>query len=488
MNRVGAEQRPLWRLDELHRRTQLIARPEQRADHDPIDVRICRERLQVRGFLRETCRDRARSHDERADTRQRCRNGISQAEGEEVRFRVRPQHPKRQDDDAGERACEDGCAGGADAANRAQLLGHLVRRRRAICRFLGQRLPDDTVDRRHDGRTCQRRRLLVSRRVHDLGERAAAERRASRKHLEDDRARREEIAAWIDHLAGRLLGRHIARCAEHDAASSDIRFATVRAINLGTREAKVQELDAVRGQKHVRRFQVAMDDGTRMKGGQSRQDSQGDRQGVRGAHGTAPQTVREHLAFEQLHRDEQLAAVLAYLVDLANVRVIDARGGPRLAPEPLARVLVAAERRQRLERHRALEPLIASRIDDAHATLAKLVRERVVTDARRHQLPGRIVGNAVRGSVNHESMIISFHGGSDEGSHGGSRRGFTTGVHDGGSRRGFTTRVHDGGSRRRSHDEGSTTWVHDEGSRRGFTTGLTRGPTVNYAPWPMGRV
>ncbi len=53
-------------------------------------------------------------------------------------------------------------------------------------------------------------------------------------------------------------------------------------------------------------------------------------------------------------------------------------------------------------------------------------------------------------------------------SDGGSRRGFTTGVHDEGSRRGFTTRVHDGGSRRGFTTEGSrrgfTTEVHDEGS------------------------
>ena len=58
----------------------------------------------------------------------------------------------------------------------------------------------------------------------------------------------------------------------------------------------------------------------------------------------APQALGERLALEQLHRDEQLAAVLADLVDLADVRMIDARGGARLAPEALARRLVARRR------------------------------------------------------------------------------------------------------------------------------------------------
>ena len=47
------------------------------------------------------------------------------------------------------------------------------------------------------------------------------------------------------------------------------------------------------------------------------------------------------LAFEQLHRDEELAVGLADLVQLADVGVRHAGGGARLAPETLARLGIA---------------------------------------------------------------------------------------------------------------------------------------------------
>ena len=55
----------------------------------------------------------------------------------------------------------------------------------------------------------------------------------------------------------------------------------------------------------------------------------------------APQALGQRLALQQLHGDEQLAAVLADLVELADVRMVDAGRGPGLAPEALARGLVA---------------------------------------------------------------------------------------------------------------------------------------------------
>ena len=53
------------------------------------------------------------------------------------------------------------------------------------------------------------------------------------------------------------------------------------------------------------------------------------------------QPLGERLALEQLHGDEELAVVLADLVDLADVRMVDAGRRARLAPEALARGLVA---------------------------------------------------------------------------------------------------------------------------------------------------
>ena len=48
----------------------------------------------------------------------------------------------------------------------------------------------------------------------------------------------------------------------------------------------------------------------------------------------------ERVALEQLHRQQHLAVVFAERVNRADVRVIEARCGPCLAPEPLHRLVI----------------------------------------------------------------------------------------------------------------------------------------------------
>ena len=59
--------------------------------------------------------------------------------------------------------------------------------------------------------------------------------------------------------------------------------------------------------------------------------------------GPAPEPLLQRLALEQLHRDEVPAFMLVDVVDCADVRVIQRRGGPRLALEPLQRVAVPGQ-------------------------------------------------------------------------------------------------------------------------------------------------
>ena len=67
-----------------------------------------------------------------------------------------------------------------------------------------------------------------------------------------------------------------------------------------------------------------------------------------------PIVLLERLAVEQLHGDELRALELVHLVDRADVRVIERRGGARLAQEAFSGLLVAdAIGRQELERHEA---------------------------------------------------------------------------------------------------------------------------------------
>ena len=111
-------------------------------------------------------------------------------------------------------------------------------------------------------------------------------------------------------------------------------------VELRPRQAEVEQLHAVNGQEHVGRLQVAMDDAAGVQRRERGQHAQTDRHRFRCAQRSAPQPLGQRFAFEQLHRDEQAAAVFADFVDLADVRVVDARRGPGLAPQALPRRLV----------------------------------------------------------------------------------------------------------------------------------------------------
>ena len=87
-----------------------------------------------------------------------------------------------------------------------------------------------------------------------------------------------------------------------------------------------------------------MDDPARVQGGERGQHSEADRHRLGDAQRSPAQALGQHLALQQLHRDEELAVVFADLVDLADVRMVDAGRGARLAPEALARRLVAWRR------------------------------------------------------------------------------------------------------------------------------------------------
>ncbi len=214
---------------------------------------------------------------------------------------------------------------------------------------------------------------------------------ASRERLEEDSADGEQIAARVHVLAADdLLGRHIPRSADHHPASRQRGLSVEHPLGLGPRQAEVEQLDAVRCEEHVRGLEVAMDDPSRVQSRERREHVEADPDRLRDFERTVLQSLVQRFAVEQLHGDEQVALVLADLVDLADVGVVHAGGGAGLAPEAAPRRVVVAAR-DHLQRDRPFEPLVARRIDDAHAALAQLVRDRVVSDAR-----GRVARGAAR--------------------------------------------------------------------------------------------
>ena len=72
------------------------------------------------------------------------------------------------------------------------------------------------------------------------------------------------------------------------------------------------------------------------------------------------------------HRDVDEAAEVAGVVDRDDVRVVDRGDRLRLADEPFAELLAAAEvGREGLQRRLALEQLVLGLVDEAHAAAAE---------------------------------------------------------------------------------------------------------------------
>ena len=103
----------------------------------------------------------------------------------------------------------------------------------------------------------------------------------------------------------------------------------------------------------------------------------------------------QRLALEQLHRDEELAVRLADLVQLADVGVRHAGRRPRLAPEALSRLRIAAGPAHHLDGDLAVEALVGGGVDDAHPSFAELRHDAVVGNRVGHVRRGFYTAMAV---------------------------------------------------------------------------------------------
>ena len=74
------------------------------------------------------------------------------------------------------------------------------------------------------------------------------------------------------------------------------------------------------------------------------------------------------LAIEKLHRNELLSILLINVVHSANVRMVQSRGGARLAPESLQRMPLAGKIfGQKFQRHETAKFHVFSLVDHTHA-------------------------------------------------------------------------------------------------------------------------
>ncbi len=127
------------------------------------------------------------------------------------------------------------------------------------------------------------------------------------------------------------------------------------------------------------RLDVAVDDAVAVRVAERREDLPR----IRDRHGHRAQAARadellERAALDVLHDDEVGAVELASVEDRDDVRVREARGVRRLAPEALDELLVVrVPRVQHLDRDTAAEFLVLGEVDVGHAAAAELARDAV---------------------------------------------------------------------------------------------------------------
>jgi hypothetical protein len=144
------------------------------------------------------------------------------------------------------------------------------------------------------------------------------------------------------------------------------------------REAEVEDLHevfatALRREKDVVALEVAVDDAEVVGAAERGAHLLEDVDAARERHRTARELGAERRPDEVLHDEIELALFrLADVVDVDDVRVVDAVRGARLAEHPRTEVRLAAQiRANELEGDDAIDEDVARAIDDAHAAFAE---------------------------------------------------------------------------------------------------------------------
>jgi hypothetical protein len=245
--------------------------------------------------------------------------------------------------------------------------------------------------------------------VHALGARVL-ERPAQRQALVQHHAQRVDVRAPVE-LAGargELLGRHVGRRSRVESRRrqrGQLRVALAR-------QAEVQDHRLAAGRDHqVGRLDVAVDDAGLVRGVQRARRALDElhaaqqRPAARGAGGALGRVgrggradpglrvvararrrdrLRQRLALDEAHRDEERAVRGPDLVHGADPGVVELGGQLGLAPQP--RLRAAAQRaadprragvEEHLERHLAPQARVEREVDDTLAALAELAQQPV---------------------------------------------------------------------------------------------------------------
>src|SRR6266566_8675557 len=89
----------------------------------------------------------------------------------------------------------------------------------------------------------------------------------------------------------------------------------------------------------------------------------------------------QRVSFHQFHRDEGLAVCFFNVVNRANVRMVESRGGTGFSSEPFEGLAVIRKfLRQELQRHESAQLSVFRLVNDTHTAATKLFQNAVVGD------------------------------------------------------------------------------------------------------------
>ena len=227
--------------------------------------------------------------------------------------------------------------------------------------------------------------------------------------LVEDDAEAEEVGPVVHLLAERLLRAHVGHGAHDEPGLGpglrlDPAVERGRALDGLAREAEVEQLHLpVRRDHGVGGLDVAVDDAARVGLLQRRGHLLPEVDDPVHVERAAREELAQVLALDVLHGDEVRPVVDADVVDVRDVRVVEGRGGARLALEPLAVDLVDGQLRgQHLDRDGAVEPRVPRPVDLPHAAGARggedLVRAEAVPGINPMELPGCPIRSPARSS------------------------------------------------------------------------------------------
>ena len=197
-------------------------------------------------------------------------------------------------------------------------------------------------------------------------DRIGLEGQVPREELERHRAESVDVGSRVDVARGLdLLGRHV-----RGRPDGHLRPRGVPDV-LGARDAEVRDDDASRAGDHdVVGLEIAMHDARLVRRVEPRADRRDDVDDAReGKLPLAFDEVEERFAFDELHREEALTAVLADVEGARDVGVRDAPGELHLATKSLDDARRVGDLAlEHLQRDDLVELTVAHLVDGAHAT------------------------------------------------------------------------------------------------------------------------